>query len=369
MKRVSIEDALPSDDADIRRLIAHVPMEGAVSIAFRCEPNAFDAAVVQGAAGRIWVARDADTQRIVGMGARHRKRVYINGRATDVGYLSRLRLEEEYRGGLLLARAYRFLRERHETDPVALYLTTIVEDNLEAKRLLCSGKCGLPTYHDFGRFCTMAINPRQRIRAATPSAATIRSATREDVPDVVQFLNREGALKQFFPVYEADDLVARDGLLRELALDDILLAHVGGELVGTLGTWNQQSFSQSVVSHYGRGLTMLRPLYNLAALLRAAPRLPGKGANLDYANLALTCVREDDLHIFQQLLTEAALRCRARHALLMAGLHERDPLLPVLKKFHCWSYPSRLYVACWDDGEDDFHALDNRTPYLELGAL
>jgi len=56
--------------------------------------------------------------------------------------------------------------------------------------------------------------------------------------------------------------------------------------------------------------------------------------------------------------------------LFMAGLHERDPLLPVLRQYRHFPYASRLYVVCWEDGEEDFGNLDDwRVPYLELGAL
>ena len=56
-------------------------------------------------------------------------------------------------------------------------------------------------------------------------------------------------------------------------------------------------------------------------------------------------------------------------AFFMAGLHERDPLLPVLRQWRALSYTSRLYVVHWPDGRAVFEQLDQRPPYLELGSL
>ena len=54
---------------------------------------------------------------------------------------------------------------------------------------------------------------------------------------------------------------------------------------------------------------------------------------------------------------------------LLLGLHERDPLLAVARSLRGARYTTRLYLACWDDGEGLRQGLDGRPPYLELGCL
>jgi hypothetical protein len=70
------------------------------------------------------------------------------------------------------------------------------------------------------------------------------------------------------------------------------------------------------------------------------------------------------------LLDEIIRARRRRHSFFLAGLHERDPLLPELLSRPHVSLNSRLYVVDW---ERDSHAMENldcrRIPYLELGAL
>ena len=216
----------------------------------------------------------------------------------------------------------------------------------------------------------MAISLRQRLKSVPSEMLGIRQAECEDVPLMIRFWQQEGARKQFFPEYNAEDLLSSDGLLHGLDLKDILLAYSGQELVGTMAAWDQTSFRQSLVIGYNRRLSLLRLPYNWIAPLLRYPMLPHPGSILDYFYLSLICIKENDPHVFTSLLARITKQYRSRHALFMAGLHERDPLLPILRQYRYFPYVSHLYVVCWEDGEEDFRNLDRwRIPYVELGAL
>jgi hypothetical protein len=75
--------------------------------------------------------------------------------------------------------------------------------------------------------------------------------------------------------------------------------------------------------------------------------------------------------VFAGLLAELQVRAAAAgtHHYLMMGLHETDPLLPVVRACRAAWYDTRLYLVCWDDGEPTRKGLDGRPPYLELGCL
>jgi hypothetical protein len=81
------------------------------------------------------------------------------------------------------------------------------------------------------------------------------------------------------------------------------------------------------------------------------------------------CILNNDRQIFASLLSDLLSKNRGEHDFMMAGMHESDPLLADLKRYRHFTYASRLYIVCWDDGLKEFEALDRRVPYLELGAL
>jgi hypothetical protein len=367
--RVVAETGGPANDAEIRNLLWQIPVPGAVQISYLRDPSYLDSLKVEGRHSHIITGRDTDTGRLMGLATLSVKTAFINGRSSPLGYLGSLRLVEEYRGSTYLARGYREIKRLHQAGPARLYLTTIIESNRAAREILTSGRAGLPAYHDLGRFCSLAISLRPRRRFTLPAGLQIRPAAPADIPALIEFWQREGPQKQFFPHYLAADLTRPDGLLRGLHTEDILLAYQQDLLVGTLAAWDQKAFRQSRVTAYNRWLGALRSPYNLLAGVVGYPHLPPPGANLDYLNLALVCIQHNDPKIFSALLAALFAKCRGRSEFIMAGLHQRDSLLPLLLKYRHFAYFSRVYLVCWEDGNADFHSLDQSVPYLELGAL
>ncbi len=194
-------------------------------------------------------------------------------------------------------------------------------------------------------------------------------AGREDFGTLLVFLREQGPRRQFFPLYEEADFYGETGVFKDLKPDDVLLAFRGGSLVGALAGWDQHGFRQTVVHGYG-ALRWARPAYNAWAWLRGLPPLPPPGGAVRYLTAALPVIAGDDAAVFAALLTE--LRARSAggpHDYLMLGLHESDPLLPVVRACPAAWYDTRLFHVCWDDGEPMRRGLDGRPPYLELGCL
>lgn len=373
MSRFTFDLATPADDGQLRELLSATPMAGSVCVAFAREPSYFGAAAVDGRIVQVGVARDDDLGRIIGMGSRSISQRQVNGRRVDVGYLGGLRLRGDYRGHAgLLARGYRFLRELHQDHRTPFYLTTIAADNDQATSLLTSGRAGLPVYHAIGNFQTLLISPARGASADVPSSADIvvRPAQAADRDAILAFINTETASRQFFPVYEPADLFSETGLLKGLQPADVLLAFRAGQLVGTLGCWDQRRFKQVVVHHYEGWLRRLRPVHNAWARFRHQPVLPPAGTALRMRLAAIPVVINDDRDVFHQLLVTMLRQMSARdERLLLLGLHESDPLLPVARQYSGRVYSTRLYVVYWPASAPDVAQLTRRVPYLELGAL
>jgi hypothetical protein len=211
---------------------------------------------------------------------------------------------------------------------------------------------------------------RRRVPRKASGSVEVRAATKDDIHDVLKFLETVGAARQFFPCYSADDFFDKRGALRDLAPADLWLAFRGGRLVGTLGGWDQHAFKQSVVERYGAGLRWSRPLYNAWARLRGLPNLPRPGTSFRYLTAALPVVLDDDPVMFSALLESLlAQAATGPCGFLVIGLHESDPLLPLVQPFQLGCYLTRTYLVCWDEGEPQLAQLDGRPRYLELGSL
>jgi hypothetical protein len=343
-------------------------------VTFRREPSYFRAAPTDGPFRQVIICRETLSRRIVGFGLRAARRLYVNGEPREIGYLGSLRLLPEFRNIGLVARGYAFFRELHEDRRTPLYLTTIAEGNTKAIKVLTKGRAGLPSYHFAGLYRT-AVFPMRQKAFGRPQWFNLQAGRREDLEEIVEFLNRVGPRRQFFPAYRPEDFFRLDGTLLGLAPQDIFLwRHPTSGCIGAMiAAWDQQSFKQTVVESYHGILRWLRPLANVAAWLRRSPRLPAPGEGLRYLTVALPAIVSDEAgvgHVFRAMLSTLEHgRRTSPHDYLVIGMHERDPCWPALSKLRPRCYTTRLYLVCWEDGEAFRATLDDRVPYLELGCL
>lgn len=365
---VFFELAKNVDNQKLLKLMAEMPMPGPIQVAYRREPDFFDALRVEGRINQTVIGRDSETGEIAGMGTRSIKPMYVNGIEMKMGYLSGLRVREKYRMNIYLARGYQMIKKLHEDGETLLYLSTMLNDNSIAMKLT-AGRSRLPAYHDIGQFKSMPISLSQSIRCRRLDNLSIRSAKEDDVPLIVSFLNDQGKRRQFFPVYSQSDFLNSKGLLSGIELNDILMAFSGNKLVGIVAAWDQKKIRRNIITGYSRWVSLLRPLYNSFAGFAGYPVLPSTGSLLNCFYLSLICVQEDNSDIFMNLLCELIKRKREKYSFMIAGMHEKDPLLSTFKKLKHLNYSSRMYVVCWPDGEKLFNELDDRPPYMELGSM
>jgi hypothetical protein len=370
MSRYQFELAGPQDDADLRQVLANTPMPGDIALTFCREPGFFAAPGVDGFQCQVVACRDTSSGRIVGFGCRSLRRLYVNGTPRTIGYLSGIRLLVEHRNQGLVARGYRFFRELHRDGQAPLYLTTISEGNEAALKILASGRAGLPIYHEAGRFRTLALPVHARSNLEAPKNLYLRTATPEDWPMIMSFLDKHGPRRQFFPCYEVADVATPAGALFGLQAKLVVLAYRNRALAGLLAGWDQHDFRQTIVHGYAGALRWLRPLYNGWASLTGRPRLPRPGRELRYLTAALPVVVGDDASVFRALLDSLLQMARSgpwQHVAI--GLAANDPLATGLSSFAGTEYVTRIFQVAWPDGNALRLGLDGRPPYLELGCL
>jgi hypothetical protein len=81
-------------------------------------------------------------------------------------------------------------------------------------------------------------------------------------------------------------------------------------------------------------------------------------------------VQNDDAFVFRQLLEAMLQRLKEQNQqLMLIGLHQDDPLLPVAQEYSGREYLTNLYIVYWPDEAPDVDQLRQRVPYLELGCL
>jgi ribosomal protein S18 acetylase RimI-like enzyme len=372
-----IELAKPDDDAAIRRLLATNAVPGRVTVTFEREPNYFAGCATMGLTCQSLVARAGD--RIAGVACRATRPMFVNGREVRLGYLGQLRVDERFRGRWLVSRGFRFLKRLHDDDPVPAYLLSLIEENREALGVLIElRRPGFPIFRRFGRLYTLALalGPPRRTKVERSTQCEIERAGRDDLADIVAFLRRSGAARQFYPAYSEDDF--RGEVTLGFRPEDFFVARRNGALAGVIGLWDQSSYKQTIARGYAGWLRWARPAYNIAARLSARAPIPNAGEKILHAYASFVCVAGEDPEVFRALLRRVcAVAAERGYSYLMAGFDERDPLLEVARAHPHIAYRSRVFIAGWPKDPDNqpnqferfYEQLDDRIPYFEIAAL
>ncbi len=362
--------AAPADDPDLRRLLRENPMAGLISLSFEREPNYFDASAIESNFHQTLVARATESGEIIGVGNRSVRKMFVNGVAQDVGYMSQLRIHPKYGKGLYLARGlaqgFKLYRALHADGRAPFYLMSIIEDNLPARRLLTSGLPDYPCAKEYARLFTYAIYPTRRKRdLPLPRSLRLARGDEKYTKNIVNCLNRNNARKQFAPLLTCDSLFICD-----LSPADFVLALDGERVVGCLALWDQSAFKQTVVRGYSETLARWHKWINVFARFGFFPYLPEPNTHLRHSYASHLAIDDDDPAIFAALL-----RALYNHNLergfsyFMLGLAEANPFREAVKAYRPLTYISQIYLVTWEDGLNAVSQVDTRLPAPEIAIL
>jgi len=334
MADIEIIPYSPDHDAQIR-ILCRLPVSGKISLSLEREPNYFTGAAVQCNRPEIYVCRRRSDNLILGVFNVGFRNVYYKGREVRIRYLCDLRIHPDEQGGSLLFRMIRFVEQLKLSRDGLPAQTIVFGDNEHMLNMIKrSGKSAsrqkLPTYHYAGKYITtlLGFNNARSVQRDLQ----IRRAEEADLPDIQKFIDAEGKKINYFPVYRLKQL--KSDYYKGIDLKDYFVAIRDNRIVGICGVWDQSGFKQTRIVEYSAAYNVIRPFYNLWALVQGGSTLPPPGSILKYLNLHTILIKDRDPDIFEDLVQVILKEYRrAGYDYLLCGLDANDPLMAVYRSF------------------------------------
>ena len=189
------------DDAALRSVLHQTPMDGPIRMTFEREPSFFGVKNLEGSFHQTIVGKDSKNGKVFGVTNRSIRQLYFNGEIESVGYLGLMRLLPEYQTGFPALRGYQYCKKLHLDKKTKFYLTSIMDGNEPALKLLKSGVRGLPRYQEYSHFCTRSIPIRIRPKKTIPTTISIVNGQKVSRSALIKFLNQYGKQHQFYPMW------------------------------------------------------------------------------------------------------------------------------------------------------------------------
>lgn len=366
--RFVFESARETDGKELLKILEDTAFKGNISLMYTRRPDAYCSLKQEANDVQILLARDTKHNKIAGFGACALRELFVNGSPQTVAYLFSLRMARSYlKKAPILHHAYRRLHAQNRTKQIRCYLTTILEENHYAQKLLEKPRPFMPTYTSFGTYEVFAMPCRstRRSKRRKDESLVFRRAIHGDAEELTDFLNSEGRKHHFFPVVHAAELHNKQ--FYGLAIEDFYLLHSKeGEILAAGVPWDQRHYKQYIVQGYGSVLKYLRPLSRVLPFF-GYPSLPAPGSMLAFFTLSFWAIKDNESGLFERFLHEI-IQISEQYPFFLIGLHEGHPLHSLLQKRPHISYRSKVYQVSWQDSPVE--QLDRSyIPYLECGLL
>ncbi|MCG8338337.1 MAG: hypothetical protein MJE63_27850 [Proteobacteria bacterium] len=364
---ITLRVANQADNQMLCDLARNSVMSGVLDVVYARDPDYFHGLNIQGKTNHVCIFEK--DKKMVAMGSRCMKPVYVNEEKKVVGYLSGLRAVKRLRGGVT-GPIFNLLKVHHQQEFAPIYINTVIDNNKLALNSLTGKRPGMPNYVDFGAYTThLLVFKNQTMSTGDDNQLSLIRGSESTLGEIVQFINRVGKAKQFFPVYERNDF--KSAYTRGFKADDFYVAIKQDSIAGVIGKWDQAEFKQNIITgiHWEWIKEKLGSTVNFDIADYKNLVVMNKPIKSFY--LSFVCIENNDPKVLRFLIDKVlGEHMNSGYQYCVIGFHTQDPLREALKGLATIDYTSRLFLVCWEEGLPYLESLNHQlVPYLETAAL
>ena len=341
-KRYKLMIADNNYNSSIKDIFDSVSFPGNIGVRFSRGSKPLDSLKNDGEEIFPLIINDIKNNKTVAFGCCVIQKLFVNGIARNVGYLTGLKVLPEYRRKVsILPLAYKFLHDNLKSK-VDLFYTTILSENYKAQKILEKKRQSMPDYNYVGYYTVHNFKSRKKL-------LEVRQG---DVDGIDSFYSKHSCKNNFSPTNRK---------LYNLSDDDFFtMRDEKGKIVMACAVWNQQSYKKYILDDYHGIFKVLR---HLPMQLLGYPKFPLPKSYINYGTLSLfNCDEKYSDKILDFLNTVSFM---SPYSFLIYGVFENNPFYNIVKNLKSVKYSSKLYTVDWGEKFE----LDNKPVQLEVGLL
>lgn len=325
--KYTLRFAEESDEAGIAEIFESGGFDGKISVKFLRRPHPLASFRADGDDAKVIVVVDNENRRMAAVAGAIVRMEYVNEKPQKCAYLTGLKIHPDYQRKLFfIARAYEFLHE--EIADCEFCYTTILDENINAIRLLEKHHKNMPLYEYIGHYTTYCFY----------GAKAVADVETDRMDGFEELMHTHFSKQNLTPV---------DYRCPGFGRTTFYSMREGGEITACCFVGNQQEHKQYQMCSYGG---IFKVLSHLPTRLFGYPEFPKSGSEIPYGVVSYLYIRDNDKKRCADFLRSVAAKTDAR--LLIWGAFESNPLCDALNDMKTIRYGSRLYAVTWDGGTE-----------------
>ena len=179
---------------------------------------------------------------------------------------------------------------------------------------------------------------------------------------VVEFLNREGRKKDFFPVIESLSQFT------DLNPTDFYILKDGEEIVAAGALWKQTAYRQYIVTRYS-GLFKFGRVFNPILKALGYIQLPKENEVLDFPMLSFFISKDDNEEYYKAFLNHINPIIKKEYGMFVIGISANNFAHGIFRKVRNIHFDTKIYEIEFILGNGKKADVNGKNIWLECGLL
>lgn len=345
-----------SDGESILEILESSAAKGSIELLYTRRPNAYES--YQKESDEAYVYGVKDEKQMLGTVAQIVRKVYIGGEIKKLGYVCGLKTAPDYQGNVNWVRTFIKNLVREDID---CYFCSIISDNVEAQRLFEKKRKKTMNMEFLQGYTTYMLAPYFRFPVKNKNYV-FEQVTKETEDLVVQFLNREGVKKDFFPVIESLSQFT------DLNSTDFYMLKDGEEIVAAGALWKQTAYRQYIVTKYG-GIFKFARIFNPILKMMGYIELPKEKEVLNFPMLSFFISKDDNEEYYKAFLNCINPVIKKEYGMFVIGSINNSFAHNIFRKVRNIHFDTKIYEIEFILGNGKRTDVNKDNIWLECGLL